>query len=372
MEVQEGGDVVGSYFYDGDGNRVMSTGTVGNTTTTTLYVGAYYEKVNTRVYQNKNRYTDTLGWKKYYYAGSVRLAMREDSDDPLYLIGDHLGSTSLVLDTAGLEVAKQTYLPFGEEWGVSATELPTTFTYTGQREAAEIGLMYYVARWYDSEIGHFIQADTIVPDQAIPLSFNRFAYVKYNPLNLIDPSGHDDGDDDEENDKKIITIVVGNPPQEFTIEMASVQVNLIDDPEGGLGKGMIIFYEQTFPSGVTHYQTIMIDNYIDLSIDTIGIIGDLFGLLTILDILPGDEVPGGLTWAASELPELLEYTKAGIDATMGDMDNLLYDGSTNQITKIMENISPWAKLIPVVGIAFNVFDITQNIEIHRSITEESE
>ena len=69
------------------------------------------------------------------------------TDNPLYLIGDHLGSTSLVLDTSGQEVAKQSYLPYGEAWGVSATELPTTFTYTGQREAAEIGLMYYVARW---------------------------------------------------------------------------------------------------------------------------------------------------------------------------------------------------------------------------------
>ena len=52
-----------------------------------------------------------------------------------------------MLDTSGQEVAKQSYLPYGEVWGVSATELPTTFTFTGQREAAEIGLMYYVARW---------------------------------------------------------------------------------------------------------------------------------------------------------------------------------------------------------------------------------
>ena len=28
--------------------------------------------------------------------------------------GNHLGSTSLVLDTSGLEVAKRSYLPFGD------------------------------------------------------------------------------------------------------------------------------------------------------------------------------------------------------------------------------------------------------------------
>ena len=116
--------------------------------------------------------------------------MREDSDDPLYLIGDHLGSTSLVLDTAGLEVAKQSYFPFGEDWGVSAADLPTDFTFTGQREAAEIGLKYYGARWYDSEIGHFIQADTVVPESQGVQAWNRYAYVTYNPVKYIDPSGH--------------------------------------------------------------------------------------------------------------------------------------------------------------------------------------
>ena len=133
---------------------------------------------------------ETTEWEKDYYAGAIRLAMRKNSDTPLYLIGDHLGSTSLVINTSGQEVAKRSYLPFGETWGVSATQLPTNYTYTGQREAAEIGLKYYVARWYDSEIGHFIQADTIVPCMGDIRSWNHYAYVNYNPINYFDPSGH--------------------------------------------------------------------------------------------------------------------------------------------------------------------------------------
>ena len=76
--------------------------------------------------------------------------------------------------------------------GASAAELPTdyTYTYTGQREAAEIGLKYYVARWYDSEIGHFLQSDTIIPQAGNPIGWNRYAYVNYNPLKYSDPSGH--------------------------------------------------------------------------------------------------------------------------------------------------------------------------------------
>jgi len=42
----------------------------------------------------------------------------------------------------------------------------------------------------DSEIGHFIQADTIVPGAGDPLAWNRYAYVTYNPLKYNDPSGH--------------------------------------------------------------------------------------------------------------------------------------------------------------------------------------
>ena len=62
--------------------------------------------------------------------------------------------------------------------------------YTGQRQEAEIGLYYYVARWYDPVIGHFLQADTIVPEPGSSLSLNRFAYTLYNPIKYTDPSGH--------------------------------------------------------------------------------------------------------------------------------------------------------------------------------------
>jgi RHS repeat-associated protein len=86
-------------------------------------------------------------------------------------------------------VARRSYLPFGAQWAASGS-LPTDFGFTGQREADEIGLYYYVARWYDVEIGHFAQADTIIPDESSAISWNRYAYVDYNPVNYTDPTGH--------------------------------------------------------------------------------------------------------------------------------------------------------------------------------------
>jgi hypothetical protein len=55
-----------------------------------------------------------------------------------------------------------------------------------------VGLYDYGARFYDPALGRFLQPDSIVPSPTDPQSLNRYSYVRNNPLNLIDPSGHDD------------------------------------------------------------------------------------------------------------------------------------------------------------------------------------
>ena len=51
--------------------------------------------------------------------------------------------------------------------------------------------MFYGARWYDPSIGHFLQADTIIPNPWNPLDFDRYAYGRNNPIKYSDPSGHE-------------------------------------------------------------------------------------------------------------------------------------------------------------------------------------
>jgi len=48
--------------------------------------------------------------------------------------------------------------------------------------------MYYNARWYDSQLGRFAQADSMVPGGV--QGYDRYAYVNNNPLRYTDPSGH--------------------------------------------------------------------------------------------------------------------------------------------------------------------------------------
>ena len=67
--------------------------------------------------------------------------------------------------------------------------MPTDLGFTGQR-SENFGLYDYHARFYSPALGRFISADTLVPNPASPGDFNRYAYVRNNPLRYVDPTGH--------------------------------------------------------------------------------------------------------------------------------------------------------------------------------------
>lgn len=137
-------------------------------------------------------------WRYYYYAGTTRLAMRKvtaTENKLYYMLGDHLGSTSKMLDGITTTVAQELrYKPWGEVRYASPTDpgdWPTDYTYTGQKsEMADLGLMFYNARWLDPSLGRFTSPDSIIPGAGNPLAWDRFAYALNNPVKLTDPSGH--------------------------------------------------------------------------------------------------------------------------------------------------------------------------------------
>jgi RHS repeat-associated protein len=154
-----------TFVYDGDGNRVKAT--FGGATT--VYVGNYFEWTGS---------TSTM--KKYYYAGSARVAMRQGSSTLYWLLGDHLGSTAITVNSGGTaEVGELRYFPYGKTRYTSGTT-PTTRRFTGQVEDATIGLYFYNARYYDPALGRFISADSIVPEPQNPQDLNRYSYVRNN------------------------------------------------------------------------------------------------------------------------------------------------------------------------------------------------
>jgi RHS repeat-associated protein len=176
QQVKQGSAVLASYTYDADGNRV--TAVMGSSTT--VYVGAYYEKTTSG---------GSTTITKYYQAGGQRVAMRVNG--VLYwLATDHLGSTSVTASEAGVRVAELRYKPWGESrytFGVT----PTQRRFTGQMlDNVAGGLYFYNARYYDPSLGRFAQADTIVPNPGNPQSLNRYTYAANNPILFTDQQGH--------------------------------------------------------------------------------------------------------------------------------------------------------------------------------------
>jgi RHS repeat-associated protein len=138
-----------------------------------------------------------VGVTKYYYAGSTRVAMQRSgfatNNGVLYLFGDHLGSASRVANPDGTPYTggEQRYKPWGEQrYPTDASTLPTTFQFTGQRIESGLSLYYYGARWYDSALGRFISPDSLIPDPYNSLDWDRYQYVRSNPIRWNDPSGH--------------------------------------------------------------------------------------------------------------------------------------------------------------------------------------
>jgi RHS repeat-associated protein len=130
-------------------------------------------------------------WRSYYLAGAARIAMRQDNDagsEVIYLFADHLGSTSATYRVGDGQVERQWYKPWGEV-RQSVGQLPTDHTFQGQRDAGW-GLYYFKARWYDSNLGRFAQADTIIPGAGFSIAWDRYAGMLNNPVKYADPSGH--------------------------------------------------------------------------------------------------------------------------------------------------------------------------------------
>jgi len=109
-----------------------------------------------------------------------------------WLISDHLGSTSVTVNAAGVLLSSLKYTAFGELRSGTAT---TDYLYTGQRQETEIGLYFYISRFYDPALGRFISADSIIPGEGNPQAYDRYSYTRNNPVNRIDPTGHVDCDD---------------------------------------------------------------------------------------------------------------------------------------------------------------------------------
>ena len=203
-QTRKNNQLVSEYGYDGDGKRVWAKDYEGYSAgefKETIYIGNYYEFVTEVLTPEPGAggvctgtYCSYLPMVfkspqgiSYYYADGQRIAMRDKNGVVSYLYGDQLGSVSAVADASGSLVSKTLYEPWGTTRYENGDDI-TEYGYTGQMQEGDI--YFYNARWYDPQLGRFMQPDTIVPLQVQGTqAFDRYAYVNNNPMNYVDPGG---------------------------------------------------------------------------------------------------------------------------------------------------------------------------------------
>jgi RHS repeat-associated protein len=175
------------YLYDAGGQRIKKlVRRQGGKIAVTVYIDGIFE--HQRISQHGAIHeNNTL----HIIDNQARIALLrigdpfpDDTTPALtYYLGDHLGSSNVVVDNAGNWMNREEYTSYGEtSFGGFARK---RYQFTGKERDEESGLNYHGARYYASWQGRFISTDPI----GIKGGVNLYTYTRCNPLNYTDPGG---------------------------------------------------------------------------------------------------------------------------------------------------------------------------------------
>ncbi len=109
-----------------------------------------------------------------------------------YQFSNHLDSVCLELDDQAKIMSYEEYYPYGStsyQAVRSQTETPKRYRYTGKERDEETGLSYHGVRYYAPWVGRWTAAD---PAGMVD-GPNLYAFVRANPVRLLDPTGQQGG-----------------------------------------------------------------------------------------------------------------------------------------------------------------------------------
>ena len=119
---------------------------------------------------------------RYYYRtnaqGDVKQIVDSNYNVVAYYAYDAWGKLLAVLDGNDNPITDSSHFA-----------IVNPFRYRGYVYDTETGFYYLQSRYYDPEIGRFINADGYVTTDIEPIAMNMFAYCGNNPVNNIDEAG---------------------------------------------------------------------------------------------------------------------------------------------------------------------------------------
>ena len=136
--------------------------------------------------------TTTYAMDFFYDASGYPFAVKYNGD-LCYYITNLQGDVMSIVDAQGEVVAEYEYDPYGNivsQSGPLADVNP--LRYRGYVFDSETQFYYLQSRYYDPELGRFLNADSYVSTGQGVLGNNMFAYCGNSPMNNIDPTGKAD------------------------------------------------------------------------------------------------------------------------------------------------------------------------------------
>jgi len=125
-----------------------------------------------------------------YVLGGAELLSQTRDGTTSYYLPDGQGNIRALTDDSGYVTDTYAYSAFGEVLSRTGSTV-NPYQYTSQQFDALTGLYSLRARYYDPTFGRFLSQDTYPYKFSNPVELNRYVYTANNPVNAIEPSGHD-------------------------------------------------------------------------------------------------------------------------------------------------------------------------------------
>jgi RHS repeat-associated protein len=175
------------YLYDAGGQRVKKLVRRGaGVQEVTVYVDGIFEhhRLNQAGVGHENFTLHVMDNQKRIATIRDGAAFPGDNGPAVqYHLGDHLGSTTVVVNDAGDWVNREEYTPYGETaFGGFARK---RYRFQGKERDAEHGLCYQHRRYYAPWLARWLSSD---PAGDID-GCNLYIYVRNSPLVYVDPHG---------------------------------------------------------------------------------------------------------------------------------------------------------------------------------------